>query len=242
MKPIVAIALDAEQGSETSYSLFPFYALRKNYFDAVTKAGGIPIAIPHNAEAVAAISPIISGVLIPGGAFDIDPSHYGESTVHQSVTTKAERTKSEWLLVEHAIEKKKPILGICGGEQLINVVLGGSLIQHIPDEITAPLPHEVKDRLTPAHTIQIHKDSKLFQIVKTEQLGVNTSHHQAVKNLGKNLQSVAHTIDGVIEAIEHINHPFCIGVQWHPEYEIHEQDTSLFTAFINEAAKVKLRA
>jgi putative glutamine amidotransferase len=129
------------------------------------------------------------------------------------------------------IAKKMPLLGICWGEQLLNILLGGTLYQDIPAEIGTEIAHKSKQ----PHEIQVDKESLLYKIVGKERYKVNTSHHQSVKKPGANLIVSAVAADGVIEAIEHTGQPFCIGVEWHPEYLDSEQDKKLMRAFIEAA-------
>ena len=233
-KPIIGITVDSEKSG--SFSTMPHYALRENYADAISNAQAVPLLLPHHPEAVSDYVRLIDGLLITGGGFDIDPKLFGAKKRHKSVTIKERRTAFEWKMLQTFIKSRKPILGVCGGEQLLNVVLGGTLIQHIPDEIKSPLNHLDKNaRRKTAHAIQISSGTKLFEIVKKKSLRVNSSHHQAVLKLGKNLIVSAIAPDGVIEAIEMTSHPFCIGVQWHPEYHLSPLDAKIFKAFVKAA-------
>ena len=131
-------------------------------------------------------------------------------------------------------ENNKPLLGICGGEQLINVLYKGTLIQHIPDEIENSLEHEqINPRNEAGHSITIKKNTKLHSIISQNNIMVNSAHHQAVKKPGKGLLINAFSEDGVIEGIEDPSMNFCIGVQWHPEFFIQNSDKLLLKAFIN---------
>lgn len=239
-KPLIAITLDAE--SSGGYSKMPWYALRQNYCDAILAAGGIPFPVPHHPELVEEYVRLADGFVFTGGAFDIDPALYGVNERHETVTTKQQRTTFEWRLLQLAHAQGKAILGICGGMQLMNVVMGGTLIQHIPDEISNCLPHEqVNPRTEPGHDIEIYEDTLLHRLVNSEsvnrKISVNTAHHQAIKSLaiGFRVNSVAS--DGVIEGIEHLEHPFCLGVQWHPEYHVSEADRKIFAGFIHMAGQ-----
>lgn len=230
-KIIIGITLDFEE--RNTYSKFPWYAARKNYSDSISKAGGLPIFIPHNIELISNYLDLIDGLVITGGDFDIDPNLYGENEKHKSVNLKKKRTIFEFKITSLAIKKNMPILGICGGEQLLNVVFGGSLYQHIPDEIKSNINHEqTNPRNQASHHISINKKSKLFSIVKTNKMFVNSAHHQSVKKLGKNLLVSAKSSDGIVEAIEHNSLDFCLGVQWHPEFLIDKKDIEIFKSLI----------
>ena len=234
-KPIIGITLDYE--TTETYSKYPWYALRENYITAIEKSGGIPLPLPHEVSLVDEYFSMIDGLVITGGNFDVDPKYYGEDISNQRVIIKDKRTQFEFALCKKAIEFNLPILGICGGEQLANVVLGGSLIQHIPDEIQTEIDHEQKiAKHLPSHEVLVHKDTLLYAITKSEKINVNSTHHQAVKNLGKGVIVSAVAPDGVIEAIEKINHKFCLCVQWHPEYYEQDHDKRIFDAFIKSAA------
>ena len=160
----------------------------------------------------------------------------GPRDVHWTVTTKDRRTAFELAITKGAAAADKPVLGICGGQQLLNVALGGTLIQHIPDEVEGALVHEQPNPRTEAgHTVRITRGSLLHRVTGAEELPVNSAHHQAVKDLAPSLVVDAVAPDGVIEGIEAPARRFVIGVQWHPEYAISEGDTRLFAAFIAAA-------
>jgi putative glutamine amidotransferase len=129
-----------------------------------------------------------------------------------------------------------PVLGICGGQQLLHVVLGGSLIQHIPDEVEAALAHEQPNpRDQPGHTVSIVDGTRLRAIVGIAELAVNSAHHQAAKDAPAGVVVNALAPDGVIEGIEAPAKQFCLGVQWHPEFELSDGDKRLFAAFVDAA-------
>lgn len=237
--PLIGITLDVEPPKPGGYSSErDWYAMRTNYCSAVSRAGGIPMPLPHEPVYVEEYLARIDGLVITGGFFDVDPAMYGQQEVHKTVTTKDTRTAFEAAIVKGALKKNIPILGICGGMQLINVLCGGTLLQHIPDSIKDALEHEQKTpHDEPCHPILIDKESILFDIFRVEHLAVNSSHHQAVGKPGKNLMVSATAPDGVIEAIEHTEHPFCIGVEWHPEYLINAEEEKLFEAFIRACMK-----
>ena len=229
--PIVGITLDAEQPG--GYSKFPWYAVRENYAGAVSQAGGLPIMLPHEPELARAYLDQIDALIVTGGAFDVDPALFGASSRHATVVTKDKRTAFELAVTRGALERDMPVLGICGGEQLLNVVLGGTLIQHIPDEVANPLAHEQPNpRDEPGHDIKIVAGTQLHRIVGTDKLAVNSAHHQAVKTIGAGVVVNATASDGVIEGIEDPRQRFCLGVEWHPEFTLSDGDAAIFRALI----------
>ena len=231
-RPVIGVTLDSEQPG--GYSKLPWYALRQNYFEAVARAGGVPVALPHEPELVPDYLAMIDGLLVSGGAFDVDPSLYGATSRHDSVTTKDKRTRFEWAMTRAAVEADKPVLGICGGQQLLNVVLGGTLIQHIPDTVPGCLEHEQKNpRTEPGHEVLVEPGSLLHRVTGAERLPVNSAHHQAADAMGPGVVVTARAPDGVVEAIEVPGRSFCLGVQWHPEYDISPGDTAVVRAFID---------
>jgi putative glutamine amidotransferase len=234
-QPVIGLTLDYEE--QGGYSTLPWYALRENYCAAVVRAGGLPILLPHEPDHVAAYLARLDGVVITGGAFDVDPAHFGATTRHATVTTKDRRTEFELAITRGALAADKPVLGICGGQQLLNVALGGTLVQHIPDEIADALAHEQPNpRTEPGHTVSIVAGSLLHRITGQRELPVNSAHHQAVKAVAPGMIVDATATDGVIEGIEDPDRRFCLGVQWHPEYAISPGDLSIFAAFIAAAA------
>jgi putative glutamine amidotransferase len=230
-RPLIGITLDSEKPG--GYSKFPWYALRDNYAGAVAKTGGLPVALPHEPAAVDDYLDTIAGLVVTGGAFDVDPALFGAGVRHATVSTKDKRTEFELAIVKGALDRDLPILGICGGEQLMNVALGGTLIQHIPDEIPGALAHEQPNpRDEPGHTIDIVPGTLLAKITGAQHLAVNSAHHQAVKSIGPGVVINARASDGVIEGIEAPRYRFCLGVEWHPEFFITKGDEAIFHAFV----------
>lgn len=212
----------------------PWYALRQNYADAVVESGGVPLALPHEPDQANDYLDIIDGLVITGGAFDVDPSIFGAGERHPTVVTKDRRTAFELATTRGALERDMPLLGICGGQQLLHVALGGTLIQHIPDEIPGALAHEQPNpRDEPGHSVSVLPGTLLHRIVGTESLDVNSAHHQAAKDASDEIIINAVAPDGVIEGIEAIGKRFCLGVQWHPEYKVSAGDGAIFQAFVH---------
>ncbi|MDP6172804.1 MAG: gamma-glutamyl-gamma-aminobutyrate hydrolase family protein [Rhodospirillales bacterium] len=233
-KPVIGITADSEKAD--GYSKFPWMALRENYAGAVSRAGGLPIVLPPDEEQASAYLAIIAGLIITGGDFDVDPALYGDGKRHKSVTLKEDRTNFEFAITRAALEKDMPILAICGGQQLLNVVLGGTLIQHIPDEVPAALAHEQPNpRDEPGHEVKIEPGTLLMDIIGQAEISVNSAHHQAVKAVSGSARINASAPDGVVEGIEAPAQHFCLGVQWHPEFEITQADQRLFAAFVHAA-------
>jgi putative glutamine amidotransferase len=234
-RPLIGITLDSEPAG--GWSKLPWYALRQNYCEAVAKAGGLPVPLPHEPELAEQYLDKLSGLVITGGAFDVDPSLFGANSRHETVRTKDRRTAFEYAIVKGAYTRDLPMLGICGGQQLMNVVLGGTLIQHIPDEVPGALPHEQPNpRTEPGHNVKVVSGTLLHRVTQMLELPVNSAHHQAVKSVGPGIVINATAPDGVIEGIEDPRKRFVLGVEWHPEYSISPGDDRIFDAFIRAAA------
>lgn len=224
-KPIIGITPDLAQNSEKySYASFPWYALRRNYADAIIKAGGIPLLLPYQYN-IDELLAVIDGVVIPGGDEDIHPKFYEHEYCRDVIIANDARDEFEMLVFKKALGKNIPILGICRGMQLLNVAFKGTLIKHIPDYIKDIKQEIIINHTQPdptnivSHSVNIVAGSYLSKIANNkDHLMVNSTHHQAVDKVGGKLIVAAKAEDGVIEAIESSNHRFLIGVQWHPEY------------------------
>jgi putative glutamine amidotransferase len=232
-RPRIGLTLDAEKPG--CYSAYAWYALRENYAAAIAAAGGVPLCLPHLPALADDMLDTIDGLIVTGGAFDVSPALYGDAEVHGSVTVKEGRTAAEMALIRGAMARRMPVLGICGGEQLLAVALDGALIQHIPDSVPDALPHEQPNpRHEAGHEIRITPGTRLHACVGADVMRVNSSHHQAVRTAGRGVVNAV-APDGVIEGIEAPGEAFCIGVQWHPEFLIDPGDARLFAAFIAAA-------
>ena len=168
------------------------------------------------------------GLLLPGGP-DIEPCRYSQQKSGLCGKTNPRRDEAEWKILAAFLPTKKPVLCICRGLQMLNVFLGGTLHQHIPGH------SDFKSRGRGFHEVTIIPGSRLAQIIGTPKMFVNSLHHQAIDSTGEKLAICAISQDGIAEAVVHTEHPFCIGVQWHPEH-MYRKDLSqrkLFEAFLN---------
>ena len=173
------------------------------------------------------------GLLLPGGA-DIEPSLYGREREEKCGKPNELRDKYEFIIYDAFIKTNKPVLCICRGFQLLNVANGGTLYQDIAD-IKKCSHSDFLKRSKAIHDVTVNENTKLYEIFGKTQTGVNSLHHQAVEKVGDNLMISAVSEDGFVEALELENHPFCIGVQWHPEHMSKKDplQQQLFNAFIN---------
>jgi len=246
--PLIGITADTsgENGrgrQKTDWTL----SLPGRYCGAIWQAGGIPIILPpvdSGAAGASAVLDRLDGLLISGGNFDIHPALYGETPISALGEIKTERTKSELNLARMALARDLPLLGICGGAQAINVVMGGTLYQDIATQVTGAIEHQQsKRREIGGHEIRIRPGTRLAEIVGRRVVEVNTTHHQAVKRLGAGLVVSATAEDGLIEGIESSNHSFVLGVQWHPEAlaprSVHQR--KIISAFVEACRRFRGR-
>jgi putative glutamine amidotransferase len=216
--------------------------INNGYVRGVMEAGGLPMIMPVT-EDMAILRDIIhlfDGFLISGGP-DMDAGYYSEENMPFNGEISPYRDLIETEIIKRAAERNKPVFGICRGIQVINVALGGSLYQDIEAEANGKevLKHSQKaPKWYPTHDIFIERNSKVWQSFGKDCVRVNSFHHQAVKNLAAGLQVTSRSADGIIESIEHGEHIFLVGVQWHPEL-MWQRDRSflkLFELFIKAAA------
>lgn len=242
-KPVIGIVLDHEvkNTSQGGYSDRPWYALRTDYAKSISNNGGIPIHIPYAEHLIDEYIKLCDGILIPGGEYDIHPSFYGRKLIKEVNFSTNDRTIFEIKLLERVMDNDVPFLGICAGQQLLNVGLGGSLYEDIDTQIKTNISHKNHGKPQDAlcHDVHIIPGTKLANIFKKIKLLVNSHHHQSLRDLGEGLIVNAKAEDGVIEGIEHKTHSFCLGVVWHPEYETNVEESQLFQAFISAAQKHK---
>lgn len=222
----------------------PRFALVHHYVDCVLAAGGLPLLLPNvTPEAAAGYLARIDGLLLTGG-LDVDPIHYGQEPKPHLGQIDPTRDAFELELADGARHAGIPILAICRGVQVLNVAFGGTLLQHIPDEVEGALRHEQDavryDAL--AHAVHIERGTRLFEIAGTEEARVNSFHHQAVDRPAGGFVVSARARDGVIEGLEDPRAGFCVGVQWHPERRPFDPLTrALFARFVGAAGEVAER-
>lgn len=192
------------------------YALPAEYLDAVRRAGGVPVLIaPGEPRWEIALERMDALILTGGG--DIDPIRYAGRRHDTNYGIDPERDVLELALGRKAIDRGLPLLGICRGAQILNVVQGGRLIEHIPDEYGDMVAHRAPPREPVRHSVQLKPTSKLSRILGLQEMHVTSWHHQALRGVAQGLEAVAHAADGTIEAVEMPDHPWLIAVQWHPE-------------------------
>ncbi len=239
MLPRIAITLELTVKGERRTNF-----LDLGYAECVARAGGIPLHFPSlSANFFKDALALIDGLVLTGGA-DIHPSYYGESIIAPVVLSPEQRTDFDRALFRAVMETGKPILAICHGMQIMNVALGGSLIQDLPTQSPSSIAHRGDKEYAPArHTVIVESGSRLAVIMGgMNEFEVSSTHHQAVKRTGDGLVITAKAPDGVIEGLEIPAYPQIIGVQWHPEKDPQSEPTvRLFRAFI-EMAKERVES
>ncbi|MGZ8530625.1 MAG: gamma-glutamyl-gamma-aminobutyrate hydrolase family protein [Candidatus Binatia bacterium] len=239
--PLIGITSDLA-GAEWGGTAEPLYFLAQRYVKAIVNAGAIALILPPAPSSIALrrLLARLDGLVLSGGNFDIHPSYYGEKPLAGLGTIKAERSNFELDLTAAALKQDLPLLGICGGAQAINVALGGSLYQDIGAQVGDAQEHQQSRKsVKRGHRISIQPRTLLRKIVGRSHAEVNTTHHQAVKTLGRGLIVNAVAGDGIIEGIESTRHAFVIGVQWHPEVLAPRQrhQRRIFVALVACAAR-----
>lgn len=217
-------------------------ALGLTYLRAVEAAGGLPVVIPPlDLPLIEPLLDRLSGVLLSGGP-DVHPDAYGAEPDENLGPTEPDLDRFELAIASAADMREIPLLAICRGHQALNIVRGGTLVQHLPDlhPEEAAIGHRQKiPGGQPSHEVHVDPSSLLAATIDASELGVNSFHHQAIDRLGRGLTAVAWAGDGTVEAVEDRTRPFLIGVQWHAELLVHRrEELSLFTAFVDAAAAV----
>lgn len=213
--------------------------IKKGYCEGVMKAGGVPVLLPLtiNEEILCEVAKQCDGFLISGGP-DIDAQLYGEQNMMYNGEISPFRDALEIFIAKKALEDGKPILGICRGIQILNIACGGTLYQDIGSQIKDAMlikHSQEAPKWYPTHEIVIERDSKVWSWFEAERAGVNSFHHQAVKDVAPGFAVTSRAPDGIIESIEHTQHRFAVGVQWHPE--LMWQDSPKFLTMFKDFVK-----
>lgn len=213
--------------------------LPQNYLDQVASAGGVPVLLPPMPGVQAAL-PRMDGLILTGGA-DVAPARYGASADPHTTGVRPDRDEAEIALLRRALDLRIPVLGICRGMQVMNVALGGTLIQHLPDAV-GHQEHSPTPGTMASHPVRVGRGGLLASIAGEGTRPVPTHHHQGVDRLGTGLVACAWAADGIVEGIEFgpdgsgqadpDGTPFALGVQWHPEVETASR---LITALVDQA-------
>ncbi len=235
VRPIIGLLLDYEH--EGSFSKRPHYAIRTAYFDAIWKAGGLPMGLPYIEDAREDYLNAIDGLIVPGGFYPFPPEIYGRpadgSPVHP-------RFQFEQTLMTKALDQDLPTLGICAGLQVMAVARGATIWDDIASELDCCVDHlNEKPAEETAHTITIVPGTKLHDIAQTSEIAVNTAHNEALRDIPVGITVSARAPDGIVEAIELPDRRFALGVQWHPEFFLTDGDPNLglFQHLVSAASK-----
>lgn len=236
-RPTIGILLDYETSG--SFSKRPHYALRTAYFDAIWKAGGLPVGIPYIEEARDAYLGTLGGLIVPGGFYTFPPELYGDPASGEAVHP---RYAFERHLMAEALDRDVPTLGICAGMQVMAAARGATLWRDIKNDLDCAVDHlNEKPAEESAHTVTIQAGTRLHAITGAEQIAVNTAHNEALKDVPADVLISARAPDGVIEAIELPDRRFAVGVQWHPEFFLEDDNPHkrLFDALIDCASMTR---
>jgi putative glutamine amidotransferase len=245
-RPLIGITADLSEESNHGAKTYrePTIFLPQRYLTAIEQAGAIPLVLPANQSSSARrlLTDVLDGLLISGGNFDIHPRFYGENPIKELGIIKPTRTAFELEIAAVALKRDMPVIGICGGAQAINVVLGGTLYQDIAAQLPSAGAHQKSAEQTGGgHRVLVQTGTRLHDIVRCQSFDVNTTHHQAIKKLGRGVVVNAVAEDGVIEGIESTEHEFVLGVQWHPEVLAPRQmlQRRIFSSFVAICQKHK---
>lgn len=235
-RPAIGITCSTVQSESSGAPLR--HCQNLSYIRAVASAGGVPLLIPdlRDKAALSSLYDLCDGLLLPGGG-DIDPARFGEPRHERCGQPSPLRDEVELTLTRWTVRDRKPVLAICRGIQVLNVALGGSLYQDIAAQLCGAEKHDwypdyPRDRLS--HVVEIGRGTILSEVLDGRSLPVNSLHHQALKDIGPQASIAARAADGVIEALEVKDHPFALGVQWHPEElaPSNQQAQRLFDALV----------
>jgi putative glutamine amidotransferase len=239
-KPVIGITPSPMEDMQ-EHGSFTRYAAATTYTEAVEAAGGVPLVIPPQVGNIDEILAVVDGLLLSGGA-DIDPARYGDTDVHpKTYGIHHLRDETELELVRQAVARDIPMLCICRGVQVLNVALGGTLIQDIADQYPSDIQHRQQDagiaKEEPGHTVIAQAGSLLAETYGATTIHVNSFHHQALKDVAPELAVDAVAPDEVVEAVHRPGSAWVLGVQWHPEmmFRAHPEHLKPFTALVRHA-------
>ena len=237
-RPLIGINTDYLAAKNAT----PYLRLNAGYVDAIIAGGGLPVLLPplrkDNLAEIDAILDTVSGVILTGGA-DMDPRRNGQATIAAVNPMAARREDADRFLLARIFERRTPVLGIGLGMQQLNVFAGGTLHLHLPVDNPKAMPHSDQTGAPHRHMVIIEPNTRLDEIYGSQELRVNSMHHQAVCQMGKKMRVAAKSPDGVIEAIESTDPSwFCVGVQWHPEADTASAlDGQIFECFIQATVR-----
>lgn len=192
------------------------FFLPSEYVDSVRRSGACPILLPPGEEYLDEWLELVDGFIFPGGG-DIEPSRYDGAEHEMIYMVDPERDATEFALLGRILDSGLPTLGICRGAQLLNVALGGTLFDHLPDHLGEEITHRLPPREPTPHAIRVEGDTRLAAILGETEFDAESWHHQAIREVATGLDAVAWAPDGTVEAIEKRDHPWLYAVQWHPE-------------------------
>lgn len=241
MRPIIAVTTTSYSGAEYRT---PQVLLGSPYIEAIERVEATPLLITpsHGEISIADLLEMSDGVLLTGGE-DVDPSRYGQKPHPKLETVNHRRDEMEFTVLERALELGLPVLAVCRGLQILNVAFGGTLYQDLPSQKPEGVIHEQDAPINERwHGATVEADSRVAELFGATEFQINSFHHQGIDRLGEGLRPVGWAEDGLVEAVEAVDHPWVIGVQWHPERSEVElpdhrghPDWRLFAAFAEEA-------
>jgi gamma-glutamyl-gamma-aminobutyrate hydrolase PuuD len=234
MRPLIGITAYAEEEVAFGVWRLPAALIPLAYVRGIERAGGRPLLVPPSEEGVEETLDALDGLMLTGGP-DLDPALYGADAHPQTAGVRSDRDRAELALLTAALERELPVLAICRGSQVLNVALGGDLLQHLPDEVGHDR-HKHTPGVFADHAVELDPETRLGRLMGSH-APVKSHHHQGYGRIGQDLRVAAHADDGTPEALEHTEKPV-LGVLWHPE---EGEDDALFRQLVEQAREYRLR-